>query len=282
VQLHQNQRAHAIAYGLLKGAYTPAAHLLRGAALYDAGQSDAALAELRRVPAAAPEIGPAQLRTARILRDAARFDEAVQLLTRALGASPADPDAFTEILAQVHERAGNRAQAQRVLEGALRTRESEALSFALAGLLERSGDVARAVEIARGLLKRSPEHPAALHFIGHTWARSGARLHDAEKLLERAARARPTSGEIAGTLGWVYLLESRLDDAQRTLERAERMAPDDQEVLAHLGDLYLQRDDRAHALAVYHRALAHHPDGNVRHAVEEQLLLLENGRVGAR
>jgi tetratricopeptide (TPR) repeat protein len=129
---------------------------------------------------------------------------------------------------------------------------------------------------------RAPSRPVALAFLGAACADGGCKLREAQKLLERAFGLKPVSGEIADRLGSVYLKAGRLDDAQRLLERAERLAPEAPEVAAHLGDLFLARGDLARALACYRRALGHRPDERLRHAVEEQLLLLETGRVGAR
>ena len=137
-------------------------------------------------------------------------------------------------------------------------------------------------ELVRAVLRRAPENVDALHLLGATWARSGVHLGEAAKTLERAFGLRPASGEIAGSLGGLYLQLGRLDEAQRLLERAERQTPDDPAVLARLGDLYLRRADRSRALDAYRRALARRPEERTRHAVEEQLLLLETGRIGAR
>jgi uncharacterized protein HemY len=61
--------------------------------------------------------------------------------------------------------------------------------------------------------------------------------------------------------------------------RADRLTPEDPEILEHLGDLYVRRSDRARAVDAYRRALLHKPDEKARHTIEEQLLLLENGKL---
>jgi regulator of sirC expression with transglutaminase-like and TPR domain len=65
------------------------------------------------------------------------------------------------------------------------------------------------------------------------------------------------------------------------LVRADRLTPEDPEILQHLGALYAKKSDRARALDAYRRALDHNPDERVRHTIEEQLLLLETGRVAS-
>jgi tetratricopeptide (TPR) repeat protein len=113
-------------------------------------------------------------------------------------------------------------------------------------------------------------------------AERGVRLDEARKLLERARAQQPTSGEIADSLALVLVKQGKLDQAQRLLLRADRLAPDEPEILQHLGDLYVKMADRARALDAYKRALQRRPDERIRRLCEEQILLLEAGRLGSR
>ena len=133
----------------------------------------------------------------------------------------------------------------------------------------------------RSLLKRDPDSVSALNFIGSALARQNSRLDEARKLLEHALVLRPMSGEVADSLGSLYVKMGRLDDGERMLVRADRLSPEDPEVLTHLGELYVHRSDRARAVEAYKRALSHKPDEAMRHAIEEQLLLLESGKLAA-
>src|SRR5207244_2509268 len=110
--------------------------------------------------------------------------------------------------------------------------------------------------------------PSALRFLGSTLADHGARLDEARRLLESAIGLRPTAGDVADSLGWLYLKLGRTGDAERYLLRAARLLGDQAEVLSHLGALYLKQGDRTRALDVYRRALARKPEEQLRHAVE--------------
>jgi tetratricopeptide (TPR) repeat protein len=169
------------------------------------------------------------------------------------------------------------------LEAALARRpQSEGLALALASAWQRAGQWERGVELLRGVLKRDPESVAALNFIGYALAEHGARLDEAQKFLQRAFELRPQDGGIVDSLGWLSVKLGRLDEAERLLTRADRLAPGEPEILEHLGELYAKKADRTRALEAYRRALAHKPDEELRRTVEEQILLLENGRLGAR
>jgi tetratricopeptide (TPR) repeat protein len=286
---HQPERARALGEELLRGGESAGARLLTGAALEALGKVEDALAQLRKVPPQARQFGKAQERLGVLLRDNGRYREAIDLLAKAIQSVAGDApgsdvtDALNGILAGVHERAGDRAQGIKVLESALNRRpQSEALTFALGNAYSRSGDWERAVETVQKILKRDPDSVQALNFIGYVFAEHGVKLEEAQRLLTRAVALKPADGGIVDSLGWLYVKLGRLDEAERLLTRADRLAPEDPEILGHLGELYVKRADRVRAIESYKRALAHHPEERARRVMEEQILLLETGRVGSR
>lgn len=289
ITVGEPERARAIAVDVLKGKDSSGAHLLAGDALRALGRTDEALAQLRKVPPNAFQFAGAQTRIARLLRDNGRFGEAIAELGHALTQVAADPtgadasDALHDSLARVHERAGDRDQAIRVLEEALARRPfSEALALALGNAYQRAGQWQRAVQTVHKVLDRNPESAPALNFIGFVLADHGVQLDRARKLLERALAIKPADGGIVDSLGWLDVRQGRLDDAERLLVRADRLSPEEPEILEHLGELYVKKADRGRALEAYKRALAHDPDEPVRRAIEERILMLETGRLGSR
>jgi Flp pilus assembly protein TadD len=157
--------------------------------------------------------------------------------------------------------------------------QSFELRFALGAAYQRDGQWERAVETVRAILKRDGDNVQALNFVGYALAQEGQRLDEARKLLERANTLKPLNGEVADSLGWLYVKINRLDDAERLLVRADRMSPEDPEILQHLGDLYVRKSDRPRAVEAYKRALKNKPDERARHVIEEQLLQLETGKL---
>jgi tetratricopeptide (TPR) repeat protein len=284
----QPERARQVAESVLKGSDSPGAHLLAGKALAELGQADDALTTLAHVPAHSSQFVAAQSLVGRLLRDRGRYREAADALGKAIASvaasegSTSPGDALQDLLAQIHERAGNGEQGVKLLERAIARRpQSQELMFALGSAYERTGQWERGVDLVRQLLKRNPDSVQAMNFIGYALTQNGQHLDEARKLLEHALTLRPMSGEIADSLGWLYVKTNRLEDAEPLLLRADRLTPEDPEILQHLGALYVKKSDRARAVDAFKRALDHNPDERARHAIEEQLLLLETGRVAA-
>ena len=286
---HQPERALEIADDLLRTGESSSARVLAGNALHALGRDDEAVAQLRKVPAQASLYGEAQRRVGQLLSDRGRYREAIDLLGKAIVSVATDSagnestDALQNLLAGVHERAGDRAQAIKLLESAfLRRPGSESLAFALGNAYQRDGQWERAVQTVQKILKRDPDSVQALNFIGFVLADRGVRLDEARHLLERAVALKPSDGSVVDSLGWLNVRLGRLDDAERLLVRADRLSPEDPEILEHLGELYVKKADRGRALEAYKRALTHHPEERLRRAAEEQILLLETGRLGSR
>jgi tetratricopeptide (TPR) repeat protein len=285
----QPERARNIAEDVLTAGELPSARLLLGAAFEAQGRGDDALSSLRKVPPASPQYAEAQQRIGRLLCDVGRYREALEGFATGLGKLASDgtsgevSDALTTGLALAYERSGDRAQGIKAIETALARRPgSTALTMALSNHLARDGQWERAVETAKKLLKRHPDSAQALNFIGFTLAERGVRLDEARKTLERAVSLKPWDGGIVDSLGWLHVKLGKLDEAERLLQRADRLTPEDPEILQHLGELYAHKSDRARALETYKRALLHKPDERLRRTLEEQILLIETGRLGSR
>ncbi len=174
----QPERARAVADAVLKVSDSPAAHLLMGRALEQLGQPDEAITQLAKVPPRATQYVAAQAMIGRMLRDRGRYREAADTIGRAIvsvtGAEPGSAtDALEDALAQVHERAGEPAQAVSLLEQALARRpQSPDLAFALASAYQRNGQIDRAVDTVRAsILKRDAENVQGSTSSATRWPR---------------------------------------------------------------------------------------------------------------
>jgi len=85
----------------------------------------------------------------------------------------------------------------------------------------------------KSILARHPDDPEALNSLADLLCESG-RLDEALPLAEKAARARPQSGMILDTKGWILFKQKRHAEAVTTLSQAARLLPDHPLVLAHL------------------------------------------------
>ncbi|MDC3234676.1 hypothetical protein OBB02_01380 [Candidatus Puniceispirillum sp.] len=87
-------------------------------------------------------------------------------------------------------------------------------------------------------LKKNPQDPFTLNYLGYWWADEGRNLEDAIDLIERAVRLRPRSGYFVDSLGWVHFKLGNLDLAVAFLEQATILEPVDPVISDHLGDAY--------------------------------------------
>ena len=87
-------------------------------------------------------------------------------------------------------------------------------------------------------LRKNPQDPYTLNYLGYWWADEGRNLEDAIELIERAVRLRPRSGYFVDSLGWVHFKLGNLDLAVAFLEQATILEPVDPVIADHLGDAY--------------------------------------------
>ena len=144
--------------------------------LQQASDKEGALRVARETLDTSPKDPRALVLYADLLRDDERYPEAVQILTRAIEAEPADTGGEVWSLYYLRgaseERAGNWPMAEADLQHAL-------------------------------LLK--PDEPQVLNYLGYAWADRGEHLTDALAMLQKAAALEPKSGAIVDSLGWAHL-----------------------------------------------------------------------------
>jgi Flp pilus assembly protein TadD len=84
----------------------------------------------------------------------------------------------------------------------------------------------------------NPSNAPALNYLGYTYAESGQRLDEAEKLIKRALKIEPEDGFYVDSLGWVYYQRGQYRKAVSELERAVNLTGNDPTITEHLGDAY--------------------------------------------
>ncbi len=286
-------RARAMAEKALKlGAPAGRAAILSAQALADQGQRAAAVTTYLSVPLDGPEAAEARLRAAELLRDDGKYDEAIRALDAVDAAKPAT-DAASETSggkesrsarhidlvigrSAIDEKRGDAAMAARRLDEALAKSPNEGrLLIARAGVEERRGDWRRAIAFGERLLQREPRSVEALNFLGFVASDHAFEAPRALKRLQAAATLNPGSGAIIDSLGWAYFRAGDLARGVAFLEQAGRLEPADPEILEHLGDLYASKQDRAHALESYRKALTLAPPERLTHELQERVRTLE-------
>jgi len=146
------------------------------------------------------------------------------------------------------------------------------LLYNLGVLHGEAGHYDQALQYMQRALEANPDHPAALNYVGYTWAERGENLDRAEAMISRALELRPDDGYITDSLGWVYYMRARpllqsgrpaevakgrklLERALDELERARQLTGGDPVIAEHLGDVYLLLDQKRRALEHYEDAM---------------------------
>jgi len=185
--------------------------------------------------------------------------QALAHLERAIEVAP-DSIAPRAMLARFYEHEKRNAEAEKAWAAAVaRFPGHNGLAFDLANCRERLGDVAGAEAAVGDVLRREPENPTALNFLGYLWADHGRNLEQAVDMITRALAQEPENGAFIDSLGWAYFRLGRLGEARLQLERAARLTRGDAVVLEHLGDVYNEMRLKDLAKEQYRLSLAADP-----------------------
>ncbi len=108
----------------------------------------------------------------------------------------------------------------------------------------------------RKALELNPEEPTVLNYLGYTYVERQENLDEALDMIERAVAARPDSGYIVDSLGWLQFRLGRYDEAVENMERAVELMPVDPILNDHLGDTYWAVGRKREARFQWRRALS--------------------------
>ncbi|HEX6829544.1 MAG TPA: tetratricopeptide repeat protein, partial [Burkholderiales bacterium] len=172
----------------------------------------------------------AQLRMAeaQLLRDAGRYQEAYDLLGRALEKLPNYPDLLYD-----YAMAAEKVDRLDVMESNLRR-----------------------------LIQLKPDHAHAYNALGYTLADRNLRLQEARELIARALKLAPDDPFIMDSMGWVEYRLGNTTASVEILQGAYKIRADP-EIAAHLGEVLWAKGDRTEAQRVLQSALKEHPDNEV-------------------
>jgi tetratricopeptide (TPR) repeat protein len=165
---------------------------------------------------------------AQLLREAAAYQEAFDVLGRALAEQPDYPDLLYD-----YAMAAEKVNRPDVLENNLRK-----------------------------LIALRPDHAHAHNALGYTLADRNERLGEARALIEAALKLAPEDPFIMDSMGWVLYREGQVKEALSYLQRAYTMRPDP-EIAAHLGELLWAGGQRDEARQLWSDVLKAHPKNEV-------------------
>lgn len=203
-----------------------AAVLGRAEALRRSGDTEGAIEALRALTLSHDELPLAHSTLGDLMRSLERFDEAVAAYDQAVA---------------LYEKLGG----------------AEWFVYYARGISqERLGNWTKAEADFREALKLRPDQPQVLNYLGYSLVEKKIKLDEALDMIRTAAEARPESGYIIDSLGWVLYRLGRYPEAVPHMERAAELMPVDPVVNDHLGDVYWAVGRRLEARFQWKRALS--------------------------
>lgn len=250
------------------------------------GDIEGARAYAREVLAANPDDVNARFLMASVQAVTGEVDAARAALRELAAAAPQDPR-FWLALYNVHAAQEETAEARQALrDGLAASPDNLQLNWALAGVLERDGDVEGAIAIYERLYAANSSNLiiannlASLLSTGRDDAESLERAHEiARRLRDRDVPA------FQDTYGWIAFRRGDLDTALAALEPAAAGLPDDPRVLYHLARTYAALGREDEALAQFARvveAVGEGPGPEFMAEVEAEIARLSEGAGAAR
>jgi Flp pilus assembly protein TadD len=253
----------------------PIARLLLAEIRDEQDHAREALALYGAVDPTSPLAWSARLREAAILDQLGETETAIALLRRLATERPAEREPWIELgdILRGHNRF---AEAVTAYDAALaRTHPIEPddwrLYYSRGVALERSKRWPRAEADFRHALKLEPDQPLVLNYLGYSWIDQGVHLDEALHMVERAVELRPNDGYIVDSLGWAYYRLGNYAKATENLERAIELEPEDPTINDHLGDVYWRTGRRLEARYQWNRALEFKPDSSEATKIDAKL-----------
>ncbi|KUJ76414.1 hypothetical protein AVO45_11485 [Ruegeria marisrubri] len=216
--------------------------LLSAELLDELGQYDLSVATYRMVPTSSPDYHAAELGRAEALRRAGKTDAAIEVLEKLAQDHPELPvvhSSLGDLLRQQEKYADAVRAYDKALEYSAEGAGAEWFLYYARGIChERLKQWEKAEADFRSALELNPEQPQVLNYLGYSLVERREKLDEALEMIQRAVQARPDSGYIVDSLGWVLFRLGRYDEAVGHMERAVELMPVDPVVNDHLGDVY--------------------------------------------
>ncbi|WP_270727453.1 tetratricopeptide repeat protein [Shimia sp. Alg240-R146] len=234
--------------------------LLSAELLEQLGQFELASQAYRRVPAEHPSFHAAEMGRAEALRESGKVDAAIEVLeqlARSQGTLPYVHSALGDLHRQEREFERAVAAYDTAIEIFDTLEQQQWFLFYARGIShERLENWEKSEADFRTALELNPEQPQVLNYLGYSLVEKQIKLDEALDMIERAVAARPDSGYIVDSLGWVLFRLGRYDEAVIQMERAAELMPVDPVVNDHLGDSFWAVGRKLEAQFQWRRALS--------------------------
>lgn len=238
-----------------------------GGAMERAGRKDEAIALYREVPRSSPFYVTAQVSAADLLDETGQTEEAIAILRR-LESDEATNALAASALGDVYRTRERWSEAIDAYSRAIdRTgpnfkAEDWPVFYARGISYERARRWDEAEADFRRALSLSPDQPLVLNYLAYSWIERGQRTEEALAMLQKAVDQRPDDGYIIDSLGWAYYRLGQYQKAVEILEQALTYSPYESTLNEHLGDAYWKIGRQREAKFLWSHALKLKPDAS--------------------
>lgn len=230
------------------------------------GQLDRAEGEYRRALAADPALEQANLGLAHLYLQQNEQDKALDLLKKTAVSNPRSSDVHL-LLADIYEKKGDLKQAEyeRLLGGKRDTlagvavAEPQAEGLALGDQLAAKGEIDRAAEAYRSVLKTMPGAVPPYERLGALYLKAG-REGEAITAYREASYRQSDNPEVYYNLGLLYEKRGQFDEAVVSYKRAIEKKAGFAEARLKLADIRLARGNTQEAVVEYREFLRLKPE----------------------
>lgn len=207
-----------------------------------------------------PRYFPAQIRYAAVLAKAGKLTEAREHLHRIKADSPHERVQLIQAEAQLLREAGAYQEAYEVLNRALAKQPDQPdLLYDRAMAAEKLGRLDVVEQDLRKLIRLKPDNAQAYNALGYTLADRTTRYKEALDLITKALELAPDDPFIMDSMGWVQYRLGNYGKAEHYLKRAYASRRDP-EIAAHLGEVLWVQGKQEEAKRLWQAALKEHPD----------------------
>lgn len=236
------------------------ATILTARLLEELGQYDLAIQAYDQVSRDSAAYMKAEIGRAEALNNSDKPDAAIEVLTQLSETRPGVPLVYTT-LGDTHRRMSAFEAAAEAYDRAISLYPTEEPSqwfvYYSRGIAnERTNDWPAAEADFRKALELNPGQPNVLNYLGYSLVEKRENLDEALKMIRDASAARPQSGYIADSLGWVFYRLGRFDEGVGPMEHAVSLLPIDPVINDHLGDVYWAVGRKREAEFQWSRALS--------------------------